>query len=202
MTIATPIKPADEPQRMADVLARQKAAHIRDGSPSAEIRIGRLDRGIGMLVSHHAEIVRALNDDFGSRAADIVVGAAILVGLVALSLFLRTRAIHVGYWIDEGLSVGLASFPLTDIPGVDNPAIIAAQGTMGIEILQDVPDADAVIVPVGGAGLLAGVALAITVVALVFILAGLDEVSNPQLRQKNVHKSAFKSLFIGKGRSK
>ena len=47
-----------------------------------------------------------------------------------------------------------------------------------------------------------GLALAITVVALVFILAGLDEVSNPQLRQKNVHKSAFKSLFIGKGRSK
>jgi mannosyltransferase len=55
---------------------------------------------------------------FGSRAADIAVGAVILVGLVALSLFLRTRAIHVGYWIDEGLSVGIASFPLTEIPGV------------------------------------------------------------------------------------
>ena len=47
-----------------------------------------------------------------------------------------------------------------------------------------------------------GLALAITVVALVFILAGLDEVSNPQLRQKAVHKSAFKSLFIGRGRGK
>ena len=47
-----------------------------------------------------------------------------------------------------------------------------------------------------------GLALAITVVALVFILAGLDEVSNPQLRQKNPHKSAAKSLFLGKGRSK
>ena len=55
---------------------------------------------------------------FGSRTADIAVGAGILAGLVALSLFLRTRAIHTGYWIDEGLSVGIASFPLTDIPGV------------------------------------------------------------------------------------
>jgi coniferyl-aldehyde dehydrogenase len=71
MTVVTPIKAAGEIQRMADVLARQKAAHIRDGSPSAEIRIGRLDRGIGMLVSHHAEIVRALNDDFGSRAPEV-----------------------------------------------------------------------------------------------------------------------------------
>jgi len=55
---------------------------------------------------------------FGSRTADIAVGGVILVGLVLLSLFLRTRAIHVGFWIDEGLSVGIASFPLTEIPGV------------------------------------------------------------------------------------
>jgi mannosyltransferase len=55
---------------------------------------------------------------FGSRAADLVVGGAILVALVLVSLFLRTRAIHVGFWIDEGLSVGIASFPLADIPGV------------------------------------------------------------------------------------
>jgi hypothetical protein len=34
MTIATPIKPADELQRMADVLARQKAAHIATGRPA------------------------------------------------------------------------------------------------------------------------------------------------------------------------
>jgi peptide/nickel transport system permease protein len=47
-----------------------------------------------------------------------------------------------------------------------------------------------------------GCALALTVVALVFILAGLDEVSNPQLRQKHEQRSAFKSLFIGKGRGK
>ena len=46
------------------------------------------------------------------------------------------------------------------INGFDHPAIIAGQGTLGLEIAQQVPDADAVIVPVGGAGLIAGVALA------------------------------------------
>ncbi len=50
---------------------------------------------------------------------------------------------------------------LAYIDGYDDPAIIAGQGTSGLEILEQVPDLDAVVVPVGGAGLLAGVSLAI-----------------------------------------
>src|ERR1700730_9191351 len=50
---------------------------------------------------------------------------------------------------------------LAYIDGYDDPAIIAGQGTMGLEILEQVPNADAVIVPVGGGGLIAGVVLAV-----------------------------------------
>jgi threonine dehydratase len=50
---------------------------------------------------------------------------------------------------------------LAYIDGYDDPAIIAGQGTMGLEIVEQVPDLDAVVIPVGGGGLLAGVALAI-----------------------------------------
>ncbi len=42
-----------------------------------------------------------------------------------------------------------------------DPAIIAGQGTVGLEIIEDCPDLEAVVVCVGGGGLLAGVALAI-----------------------------------------
>lgn len=49
----------------------------------------------------------------------------------------------------------------TYINGFDDPAIIAGQGTIGLEIAAQVPDLEAVIVPIGGAGLIAGVALAI-----------------------------------------
>jgi mannosyltransferase len=41
-----------------------------------------------------------------------------LAFLVGLSLALRTQAIHARFWIDEGLSVGISSHPLLDIPGV------------------------------------------------------------------------------------
>ena len=48
---------------------------------------------------------------------------------------------------------------LNRIHGFDDPRVIAGQGTVALEILEDVPDVEAIVVPVGGAGLLAGVAL-------------------------------------------
>ncbi len=50
---------------------------------------------------------------------------------------------------------------LTYINGYDDPQIIAGAGTIGMEIIDDVPCVDAVVVPVGGAGLIAGVACAV-----------------------------------------
>jgi mannosyltransferase len=41
-----------------------------------------------------------------------------LAGLLLVSLLLRDTALHARYWIDEGLSVGIASHPLTAIPSV------------------------------------------------------------------------------------
>jgi len=53
-----------------------------------------------------------------ARAAQVVAIVAGLTLLIVLSLYLRTRAVRSGFWIDEGLSVGIGSFPLTEIPGV------------------------------------------------------------------------------------
>jgi threonine dehydratase len=50
---------------------------------------------------------------------------------------------------------------LTYVHGFDDPDIIAGAGTMGLEILEDVPDAAAVIIPIGGGGLMAGSGVAI-----------------------------------------
>ena len=50
---------------------------------------------------------------------------------------------------------------LTYVNGYDDPPIVAGAGTIGMEIIEDVPDVDVVVVPVGGAGLIAGVACAI-----------------------------------------
>jgi threonine dehydratase len=54
----------------------------------------------------------------------------------------------------EGMK-GLFIHPVSD------PAVIAGNGTVGLEILEDLPDVDAVIVPYGGGGLISGIATAI-----------------------------------------
>ena len=43
----------------------------------------------------------------------------------------------------------------------DHVDIVAGQGTLGLEVLEQVPDVQTVLVPTGGGGLLAGIALAI-----------------------------------------
>ena len=43
----------------------------------------------------------------------------------------------------------------------DDPAVIAGQGTVGLEILEDAPEADVVLVPCGGGGLVSGIAAAV-----------------------------------------
>ncbi|HLZ71138.1 MAG TPA: threonine ammonia-lyase [Dehalococcoidia bacterium] len=50
---------------------------------------------------------------------------------------------------------------LTVVPAFDDERIIAGQGTLGLEVVEQLPDLDLVIVPVGGGGLASGVAIAV-----------------------------------------
>ncbi|WP_142827426.1 threonine ammonia-lyase [Planococcus soli] len=47
------------------------------------------------------------------------------------------------------------------IPPYDHPAVIAGQGTVGLEILEQLPDIGAIVVPVGGGGLIGGILCAV-----------------------------------------
>lgn len=49
----------------------------------------------------------------------------------------------------------------TYLHAFDDPAVIAGQGTVGLEIVDDCPEVDTVVVPIGGGGLIAGVATAV-----------------------------------------
>lgn len=52
------------------VLAKQKAAHIRDGMPSAEQREAWIDKSIDLLVTHGDALSKAMAEDFGHRSVD------------------------------------------------------------------------------------------------------------------------------------
>lgn len=67
------------------------------------------------------------------------------------------------------------------IHAFDDEKIIAAQGVIGLEILQDLPDVDEIYVPIGGGGLAAGVLIAI-------------KEKNPSVRVIGVQSEAFPSM--------
>ena len=62
----------------------------------------------------------------------------------------------------------------TLLPPFDHPAIIAGQGTLGLEILEQQPDVAQILVPLSGGGLFAGVALAIKSVSANIITHGIS----------------------------
>ena len=69
----------------------------------------------------------------------------------------------------------------TMVPPYDHPWIIAGQGTSGLEIAQDMPDVETVLVPVGGGGLSAGVATAIKLTAPNARVIGVEPANAPKL---------------------
>ncbi|QYM79009.1 threonine ammonia-lyase [Horticoccus luteus] len=66
---------------------------------------------------------------------------------------------------------------LTYVHGFDNPGIIAGQGTMGLEILRQVPDVEAIVCPIGGAGLIAGIAIAVKALRPKVQIIGVESVA-------------------------
>jgi len=73
--------------------------------------------------------------------------------------------IHVGgASVDECIGAALARADdggLAFVHPFDDPTVVAGQGSLGLELLEDVPDLAKIVVPVGGGGLCAGVAIAV-----------------------------------------
>jgi len=67
------------------------------------------------------------------------------------------------------------------VPPYDDPTIIAGQGTAGIEIVEDYPEVETVLVPVGGGGLSAGVAAAVKLLSPRTRVVGVEPTGAPKL---------------------
>ncbi|MBV9861646.1 MAG: threonine ammonia-lyase [Alphaproteobacteria bacterium] len=64
----------------------------------------------------------------------------------------------------------------------DDPAVIAGQGTIALEMLADIPELDALIVPVGGGGLISGIAIAAKALKPEIAIIGVQSALYPSMR--------------------
>jgi len=70
----------------------------------------------------------------------------------------------------------------TFIHAYDDPRTVAGQGTIALEILEDLPDVDAILVPVGGGGMIAGIAIAAKAISPRVKIIGVQPAASPALR--------------------
>ncbi|MFJ8894269.1 threonine ammonia-lyase [Leifsonia sp. NPDC102414] len=137
-----------------------RGAYNRMAKLTAEER----ERGVvAASAGNHAQGVA-----FAARELGIHATIFMPVG-VAIPKFQATRdygadVVLSGSIVDETLRAAAdfaAETGAVLIPPFDHPDVVAGQGTLGLEILEDVPDAATVVVPIGGGGLISGVASAV-----------------------------------------
>lgn len=72
---------------------------------------------------------------------------------------------------------------LTFVHPFDDPHIIAGQGTVGLEVLEDVPDLDVLVAPIGGGGLIAGIATVLQSTDKAIDILGVEAALYPSMAQ-------------------
>jgi threonine dehydratase len=118
---------------------------------------------IAASAGNHAQGVAFHAAKLGIRAQIVMPQATPLVKVVSTRGFGAEVILH-GANYDEACEEALrrcAEQEMTFIHPFDDPVVISGQGTIGLELLEQVPDLEAVVVPIGGGGLISGIACAL-----------------------------------------
>ncbi len=171
--LETPVWPARALERLTGVtvvlkceqLQRAGSFKIR-GALNAIHSLAEEDRARGIVAAsagNHAQGVALAAQAAGIAATVVMPEGAPLVKAAATEGY-GARVVFHGESLEEARSHAgeLAERDgLVYLPPFDNDAVIAGQGTLGLELLEQIPDLAEVLIPAGGGGLLAGVATAI-----------------------------------------
>ena len=117
---------------------------------------------IATSMGNHAQAVAVAAQAFAAPATIVMPEQAPLVKVMATQGYGASVVLHGATFEDASAHARQLqeATGATFVHAFDDPDIVAGQGTLGLEILSQVPSADALIVPVGGGGLIAGIAIA------------------------------------------
>jgi threonine dehydratase len=112
---------------------------------------------------NHAQGVALAARIHGIRAVVCMAKNATPAKIAATKEYGAEVVLHGSIWdeANEKAKELVRTEGLTYVHPFDDEQLIAGQGTLGLEIIQDWPDVDAVVVPIGGGGLIAGVSMAV-----------------------------------------
>ncbi|MBC7789402.1 MAG: threonine/serine dehydratase [Anaerolineae bacterium] len=149
-------------------------------------RLDPADRAAGVIApssGNHAQAVALAARLFGAPAT-VVMPTSVTAAKRAGAERLGARVVLAGTTTQDRMERALELVSEeggTLVPPYDDRTIIAGQGTVGLEIAEDLPEVGTVLVPVGGGGLSAGVAAAIKALVPRARLVGVEPSSAPKL---------------------
>lgn len=122
-------------------------------------------RGVATISSgNHGSSVSYAASLLGIRNAEIIVPETTPKSKIDKIKYFGARVLLMGKDYDEAHALGMAHIQqhgMTYIdPYYDDPKIYGGQGTIGIEILEQNPEIDTIVVPIGGGALITGIAVA------------------------------------------
>lgn len=166
----------------------QRTGSFKDrGSLNRMIELDAEERRRGVVTAsagNHAQAVAYHAHRLGIPATVVMPENAPLIKVENARRY-GARIVQRGTILDESASEAeriAAEHGLVLVHPFDDPFVIAGQGTIGLEIAEQVPDVDLVVVPVGGGGLVAGIALALREVRPSVRIVGVESEAAPSAR--------------------
>jgi threonine dehydratase len=134
---------------------------------------------------NHAQGVALAAAIHGIRAVVVMAENATRSKVEATKAYGAEVVLHGMIWdeANEKAKELVAAQGLTYIHPFDDAELIAGQGTLGLEIVEDWPEVEAVIVPIGGGGLISGVSMALKSVNPDIRVFGVESADGPAMRK-------------------
>ena len=148
--------------------------------PEAQKRRGVVCSSAG----NHAQGVALAARIHGIRAVVCMATNATPAKIAATKAYGAEVVLHGTIWdeANEKAKELVRDEGLTYVHPFDDAELIAGQGTLGLEIIQDWPEVDAVVVPIGGGGLIAGVSMAVKSVNPNIRVIGVESSDGPAMK--------------------
>ena len=153
--------------------------------------IGRLtdeERARGVICSsagNHSQGVAIAAHQYGVRAVVCMAENATPSKIAATEGYGAEVVLHGSIW-DEANEKAIELMEergLTYIHPFDDPRLIVGQGTVGLEIMEDFPAAEVVVVPIGGGGLISGISMAVKSINPDVRVVGVESAGAPAMRK-------------------
>lgn len=180
----TPIFPSDTLSERTGTDLRLKAENLQKtgsfkprGAVNAALQLTPEQRASGVIAvsagNHGAGLAYAARVA-GTRATIVMPENATRSKVAAVQSYGAEAVLVDGSRLMESMEEIQRERGQVFIHPFDNPAVLAGQGTVGLEIVEDAPDVEVVVVPVGGGGLISGIATAVKALKPEVVVVGVE----------------------------